>query len=68
VKEYTGEFYRLNIKEGHRESDEEKVVRYINSLQYEIRDEINMMTMRMVEDTYQVAPEAEEKLEKKQIQ
>jgi seryl-tRNA synthetase len=54
----------LNIRAGHRESDEEKVSRYINGLRYEIQDEINMMTMRMVEDAYQVALKAEEKLAK----
>jgi hypothetical protein len=55
VKEYTEEFYRLNIRAGHRESDEEKVSRYINGMRYEIQDEINMMMMRTVEDAYQVA-------------
>jgi hypothetical protein len=35
----------MNIRAGHRENDEEKVVRYINGLRYEIQDEINMMTM-----------------------
>jgi hypothetical protein len=28
VKEYTEEFYKLNIRAGHRESDDEKVARY----------------------------------------
>jgi hypothetical protein len=36
VKEYTEEFYKLNIRAGHRENDEEKVSRYINGLRYEI--------------------------------
>jgi hypothetical protein len=36
VKEYTKEFYRLNIRAGHRESDDEKVTRYMNGLRYEI--------------------------------
>jgi hypothetical protein len=65
VKEYTEEFYKLNIREGHRESDEEKVVRYINGLRYEIQDEINMMMMRIVEYSYQVSLKVEEKLERK---
>jgi hypothetical protein len=68
VKEYTEEFYRLNIRAGHRESDEEKVSRYINGLRYEIQEEISMMTMRMVEDAYQEALKAEEKLARKQSQ
>jgi hypothetical protein len=36
VKEYTEEFYRLNIRAGHCESNEEKVARYTNGLRYEI--------------------------------
>jgi hypothetical protein len=36
VKEYTKEFYRLNIRFGHRESDDEKVTIYMNGLRYEI--------------------------------
>jgi hypothetical protein len=46
VKEYTKEFHKLNIREGHRENDEEKVSRYINGLRYEIHDEISMIMMR----------------------
>jgi hypothetical protein len=30
VKEYTEEFYKLNIRAGHREIDDEKVARYMN--------------------------------------
>jgi hypothetical protein len=36
VKEYTKELYKLNIRTGQREKDEEKFVRYINGLRYEI--------------------------------
>lgn len=68
VKEYTEEFYRLNIRAVHTESDEEKVVRYITSLRYEIQDEISMIMMRMVEYSYQVALKVEEKLARKQSQ
>ena len=38
VKEYTQEFYRLNIRAGHRESDDEKVARYMNGLRYDIQN------------------------------
>jgi hypothetical protein len=68
VKEYTEEFYKLNIRTGQREKDEEKVSRYINGLRYEIQDEINMMSVRTVEDAYQFALKAEEKLARKQSQ
>jgi hypothetical protein len=68
VKEYTEEFYRLNIRVGHRESDDEKVARYLNGLRYDIQDELIMVTIRMVEDAYQMALKAEEKLSRKQGQ
>jgi hypothetical protein len=45
VKEYIKEFYRLNIRAGHRESNDEKVARYMNGLRYEIQDEMSMMTI-----------------------
>jgi hypothetical protein len=52
VKEYTEEFYRINIRAGHREGDDEKVSRYMNFLQYDIQDEMSMMTLRTVEEAY----------------
>jgi sarcosine oxidase delta subunit len=68
VKEYTKYFYRLNIKarQKERERDEEKVSRYINILRYEIQDEINMMTVRKVENAYQIALKEEENLARNQ--
>jgi hypothetical protein len=68
VKEYTEEFYRLNIRAGHRERDDEKVARHLNGLRYEIQDELSMVTIRMVEDTYQMDLKVEEKLSHKQGQ
>jgi hypothetical protein len=68
VKEYTEEFYRLNIKAGHRERDDEKVVRYMNGLRYDIQDEMIMVTIQTVEYDYQMALKAEEKLSRKQGQ
>jgi hypothetical protein len=62
VKEYTKEFYRLNIRTGKTKKDDEKVVRYINVLRYEIQDEINMMTVRTVEYSYHISLKEEEKL------
>ena len=43
MKEYTEDFYKINIRAGHRESDDEKVSRYMNGLRYEIQDEMSMM-------------------------
>ena len=68
VKEYTEEFYKLNIRAGHRESDDEKVARYMNGLRYDIQYEMSMVTIRMVEYAYQMDLKAEEKLSRKQGQ
>jgi hypothetical protein len=65
VKVYTEEFYKLNIRAGHRESDDEKVVRYMNGLRYDIQDEMSMTTIRTVEDVYQMALKAKDKLSRK---
>jgi hypothetical protein len=64
VKEYTEEFYKLNIRAGHRENDEEKVSRYINGLRYEIQDEISMIMMRTVEGFLSGIPEGRRKIGK----
>jgi hypothetical protein len=56
----------LNIRAGHRESDDEKVARYMNGLRYDIQDEMSMVTIQTVEDSYQMALKAEEKLSRKQ--
>jgi hypothetical protein len=68
VKEYTEVFYKINIRAGHRESDDEKFARYMNGLRYEIQDEMSMMNLRNVEDAYQMALKYEEKLSQKQGQ
>jgi len=58
----------LKIRARHRESDEEKVAMYINGMRYEIQEEINMMTMRMVENYYQASLKEKENLARKQSQ
>jgi hypothetical protein len=68
VKEYIEDFYKLNIRVGQRERDEEKFAKYMNGLRYKIQDELSMMSVRIVEDAYQFALKAEEKLAIKQSQ
>ena len=58
-KEYTEEFYKLSIMAGHSEDDIEKVVRYINGLRYDIQDEISFLSLKTIEDVYQVALKVE---------
>jgi len=66
MKDYTKEFYRLNNRTRQREKYDEKVFKYINGLSYEIQDEIIMMTMRTVEDAYELDLKVEEKLARNQ--
>jgi uncharacterized protein YjbK len=68
VKEYTKEFYRLNIRAGQKENEDEKIARYINGMRYELQEDIIMMSVRTVEDSYQATLKAEEKLARKQSQ
>jgi hypothetical protein len=68
VKVYIEEFYRLTIRTRQRERDEEKFSRYINGLRCEVQDELSMMSVRTMEDVYQFAQKAEEKLARKQNQ
>ena len=53
MKEYTKEFYRLNIRARQKENEDGKTARYINGLRYEIQEEINMMFISKFEDAYQ---------------
>ena len=68
LKEHTEEFYHINIRVGHRQSDDEQIVRYLNGLRYDVQDEMSMVAVRNVEDAYQIAMKEEEKLARKQGQ
>jgi len=68
VKEYTEEFYKLSIRERHAEDDVEKVAIYINGLRYDIQDEINLLSLKTIEDAYHAALKVEEKMLRKQNQ
>ena len=46
----------------------EKVARYINGLRYDIQDDINLLSLKTIEDAYQVGLKAEEKMLSKQNQ
>jgi hypothetical protein len=68
VKEYTDEFYTVNIREIRHESDDEKVARYMNGLRYEIQYDMSMVTIKNAEDAYQIDSKVEVKLARKQGQ
>lgn len=65
MKDYTEEFYTLTIRSGHRELYKEKVARYINGLRFNIQDEVSMLNIYSIEDAYQYALKAEDKLKRK---
>ena len=58
----------MNIRSGHIEDTPEKVSRYVNSLRFDIQDQLSLLSLRFVEEAYQVALNAEEKLMRKQSQ
>ena len=68
IREYTEEFYKVNITSRHIEDTPERVVRYVNGLRSDIQDELSLLSLRSIEEAYQVALKAEEKLMRKQSQ
>ena len=65
LKDYIKEFYKFTIRSGHRELSKEKVARYSNGLRFNIHDEVGMLSISSVEDSYQHSLRAEEKLKRK---
>ena len=65
VREFTEEFYKVNIRSSHIEDTPEKVSRYVNSLRFDIQYELSFLSLIFVEEAYQVALKAKEKLMRK---
>ena len=61
VREYTEEFYRVNLRAGYIEDTTEKTARYVNGLRLEILDEISIVSPKNIEEEYQSAIKAKEK-------
>lgn len=53
MKEYTKEFYRVNLQVGYVEDTPEKIVRFVNGLRMEILDEISILSPKSIEKAYQ---------------
>ena len=68
VREYTEESYKVNIISEHMEDTLERVSRYVNGIIFDIQDELGLLSLRSVEEAYQVSLKAEEKLMRKQSQ
>lgn len=66
VKEFTEEFYKLNLRAGYVEDTPEKTARFVNGLRGEILDEIGILSPRTLDEAYQFALKVEEKINRKQ--
>eukprot|EP00253_Pinus_taeda_P031052 PITA_31052 len=66
VREFTEEFYKLNLRAGYVEDTSEKTARYVNGLRGEILDEIGILQPQTLDEAYQFALKAEEKINRKQ--
>ncbi|XP_059068892.1 uncharacterized protein LOC131859313 [Cryptomeria japonica] len=65
VESYTEEFHKLIFKANHHEDEKEKVARYLNGLKFSIQDEMSMVIPRTVDECFQMALRAEEKLRRR---
>ena len=67
VREYTKEFYKVNLREGYVEESVEKAARYVNGIRMDIQEELNMISPRTMEEAYQCVMRQEEKIVRKHI-
>ena len=65
MREYTEEFYKVNLREGYIEDTSEKTAKYINGLRMDIQEEMSMLSPSTMEEVYQYALRAEEKISRK---
>ena len=65
VKEYTEEFYQVNLRAGYTEDTPENTARFVNGIRLEILDEISILSPKTIEDTYQSALKEEENITRK---
>ena len=55
IREYTKEFYKVNIGSGHMEDTPDKVARSITGLIFDIQDELGLFSLIFVAEAYQVS-------------
>ena len=66
AKEYTEEFYKINLREGYIENTIDKVAKYLNCLWYDIQDELRLVNSTGIDEAYQYAFRAEERIHRRQ--
>ena len=65
MKEYTEEFYQVNLRAGYTEDTTERTARYVNGLRMDILDEISILSPNNTKEAYQSAIKAEEKINRR---
>ena len=65
TREFTEEFYKVNIRSSHIEDTPKRVSRYVNRLRFDIQDELSLMSLIYMEEDYQVALKVEDKFMRK---
>ena len=55
VREYTEEFYKVNIRARYTEDNSKKVAKYMNGLRLNIQDEMSLFSPKSIEEAYQCA-------------
>ena len=66
AKEYTEEFYKINLRVGYIEDTIKKVARYLNGLKYDIQDELSLVNATGIDEAYQYALRAKERIQRRQ--
>ena len=64
MKEYTKEFYKINLRVGYIEDTEEKIARYQNGLKFDIQDELSLVSPTSVDEAYQYALKVEDRIQR----
>ena len=65
VKEYTEEFYRVNLQASYIDDTLKKIARYVNGLRLKILDEISILSPQNIEEAFQSAVKVEENINRK---
>ena len=62
---FTEEFLKLQIRTDLQEDDEHATVKYVNALRFQLQDELALIKVSSVDEAYQLALKAEEKLNRR---
>ena len=66
MREYTKEFYKVNLRAGYVEESAEKPARDVNGIRTDIQEDISMISPITMKEAYQCALRAKENIARKQ--